>query len=47
MDITITKNHNGSLTLSTIHDGYRVFKTYYSYSKNEALALFKQYLKGG
>lgn len=46
MDINITKNANGSLELSTIHNGYRVHKTYYFYSTRAAKADFINYLRG-
>jgi len=45
LDINITKNDNGSLTLATVHDGHRVAMTYYFLSTREALADFKQYLQ--
>lgn len=44
--ITVVKNANGSLTLSCVHNGYLVQKTYYGYSESLAKDLFRQYLKG-
>jgi len=43
--MNVTKNPNGSLTLSIMHNGYRVHKTYYFYTLQEAKRLFKAYLK--
>lgn len=46
MSITVTKNkHNGSLELSTIHNGHLVSKTYYFFSTRAAIADFKHYLR--
>lgn len=42
--ISIEKQFNGSLLLSTIHNGYLVKQVYYFYSKRAALAEFKRYL---
>ncbi len=35
---------NGSIAISTMHNGYRVHQTYYGYSEKEAKAKFRQYL---
>jgi len=43
--MTITRNTNGSITIATIHNGYREHMTYYGYSVNECKQLFKEYLK--
>ena len=41
--MTATENtHNGSIVVSDIVDGYLVFKTYYGYSKEEALSMFSE-----
>jgi hypothetical protein len=44
MTITVTVNYNGSLTLSTVHAGYLVSKTYYGYTRREARAAFRELL---
>jgi len=40
MDYTITKNTDGSLTISTMIDGYRFHRLYIGYTEKEAEALF-------
>lgn len=40
--MTITRNHNGSFTVSAMRGEYLVSRTYYGYTKREALAIFKQ-----
>lgn len=42
--MSITINHNGSLTLSDIYKGYLQSRTYYGYSRKEAKRMFKEYL---
>lgn len=42
--MSITKNHNGSITLSDIYKGYYRHQTYYFYTIREAKRLFKEYL---
>ena len=42
--MSITKNYNGSLTLSSIYKDYLVSRTYYGYSRIEAKRMFKEYL---
>jgi len=44
--MTITKNYNGSVTISDIKDNQYYNQTYYFYSLREAKKLFKQYFKG-
>jgi hypothetical protein len=44
--MTITKNYNGSVTISDIKDNQYYNQTYYFYSLREAKKLFKQYIKG-
>ena len=45
--MTVTKNLNGSYTISDIINGYLVSKTYYGYTLKESKRLFKlEYLKG-
>lgn len=41
----ITKNYEGAWILSDIVDGYWVDRCYYFYTKREAIALFKKYIK--
>ena len=43
--MTIERQHNGSLLISDIVNGYYVKKVYYFYSKKEAMKLFREYLK--
>ena len=43
--MTVTRNINGSITLSIIQGGYRIAKTYYGYTLAEAKALFREYVK--
>ena len=42
--MSIIKNYNGSLTLSSIYKDYLVSRTYYGYSRIEAKRMFKEYL---
>ena len=41
----VERQHNGSLLISDIVNGYFVRKVYYFYSKKEAMKLFREYLK--
>jgi hypothetical protein len=41
----MTKNYNGSITLSDIRKGYRVKQIYFLYTLSAAKKAFKQYLK--
>jgi len=42
VNMTIEKvKHNGALIISDIIDGYLVSKTYYGYTKKEAIKLFR------
>jgi hypothetical protein len=40
----ISKNYNGSITLSEVFKGYLQSRTYYGYSKRDAKRMFKKYL---
>jgi len=41
-DLTVTRiAHTGAYQVSTILDGYLVTRTYYGYSKQESINLFK------
>ena len=42
--MSITKNHNGSITLSDIKDNQYIYQTYYFYTIKDAKRLFKEYL---
>ena len=42
--MSITKNYNGSITLSDIIDNQLINRTYYGYSIKEAKRMFKEYL---
>ncbi len=46
--LTITAErieHSGAWSISTVNEwGYRVARTYYGYTKREAIALFRRYL---
>ena len=44
LTLTLTRNIDGSLTISTIYDNYHVHRTYFYYTKMEAIKLFKIYL---
>lgn len=45
--MTVTRNFpSGSYTVSTIKDNHLVSKTYYGYTRGEALALFTAELGG-
>jgi hypothetical protein len=44
-NMTIERQHNGSLLISDIVNGYYVKKVYYFYSKKEAMKLFREYIK--
>ncbi len=44
MVYTITHNHNGSITISTIYDGIRRHMTYYGYTEKEAEFAFGQWM---
>ena len=39
--MNITKNYNGSITISDIIGNYRVKKIYFGYTKKQAVKLFK------
>jgi len=43
--MTIEKNLNGSITVSTMKLGYRVSHTYLGYTVKECLSLFRQHLR--
>jgi hypothetical protein len=47
--ITAERNQEGAWILSAViggsYSGYRVHRSYYGYSKREALALFRQYMQ--
>ena len=43
--MTVERQHNGSLLISDIVNGYYVKKVYYFYSKKEAIKLFREYIK--
>jgi hypothetical protein len=36
IQVTITRNYNGSLNCSTIYNGRRVSRTYYGYTMSQA-----------
>lgn len=36
---------NGGYLIATIHNGYRVHRFYIGYTRREAVALFRQYLR--
>lgn len=40
--MTVTRNANGSLTVSMMWKGYRVKETFYGYTVKEAKAIFVQ-----
>jgi hypothetical protein len=42
--MSITKNYNGSITLSDIKDNQYIKQTYYFYSIKDCKRLFKEYL---
>jgi hypothetical protein len=43
--MTIEKTFQGAWKISTIHKGYLVTQQYFFYTKKEAIAEFKEYLK--
>jgi Holliday junction resolvasome RuvABC DNA-binding subunit len=43
--MTITRNHNGSYTISTIASNRYVHQTYYGYTKADAKTIFRHWLK--
>lgn len=45
MHITIEKQLNGSYLVSTIRNDQYIKQVYYGYTKKEAIAEFKQYIK--
>jgi hypothetical protein len=49
LEITTERNREGAWILSTItggsYSGYRLQRSYYGYTKREALALFRQFVK--
>ena len=45
-DISCQKNINGVLVLSTVHNGYRVQRSYSGYTKREAIKRFKVDARG-
>lgn len=42
--MSITRNYNGSITLSDIIHNQLINRTYYGYSIKEAKKMFKEYL---
>lgn len=42
--MSITKNYNGSITLSDIKDNQYIHQTYYFYTIKDAKRIFKEYL---
>lgn len=50
LEITTERNREGAWILSAViggsYSGYRLQRSYYGYTKREALALFRQYVKG-
>jgi hypothetical protein len=42
IQVTITRNHNGSLNCSTIYNGRLVSRNFYGYTMKEARWLFVQ-----
>ena len=45
MGYTITHNTNGTITISTVHKGYRVHQLYIGYTEKQAERLFYKWLK--
>lgn len=39
--MSITKNHDGAIIISDVIRGYLVSRTYYGFTRKEALAMFK------
>ena len=44
--MTATRLHNGAWQVSAIVRGYLTTRTFYGYTKREALALFRAEMKG-
>jgi hypothetical protein len=44
--MTIERNYQGAWVISDIIGGYRVARSYYGYTKREAVALFRADSKG-
>jgi len=44
MEYTITTNYDGSITISTMYNGFRRHKQYFGYTEQEAKQLFHQWL---
>jgi hypothetical protein len=44
-NVIVTRNINGSLNVSDIVAGYFVTRTYYGYTRRQAVRLFKQHIK--
>jgi len=42
--MSITRNYNGSYTISDIRDNQYIKQTYYFYTLKEAKRMFKEYL---
>ena len=47
MNYTVTHNIDGSITISTIHNGIRKHRLYIGYTVQEAETMFYQWLIGG
>jgi len=43
--MTVDKTFQGAWKISTIHKGYLVTQQYFDYTRKEATALFRAYLK--
>jgi len=45
--MTIERNYEGAYVVSDIVGGYLVTRSYYGYTRREAIALFKAEIKAG
>lgn len=43
--MTIEMNTRGGYVISTIHKGQYIRRTYYGYTKREAMRLFREYVR--
>jgi len=43
--ISVSKNLNGSLVCSALHNGFLTSKVYYGYPQTKALSMFRKELK--
>jgi hypothetical protein len=47
IQVTITRQHNGALEVSAVHNGRLITRVFYGYTMREARAMFVEELRSG